>query len=148
MLLGSFEISLVIGNIQCVLSAITANRYGLISFGSENLYGHTIEGQLFNDATKFTKGVESLQFAQHRETDPLNAILSAANFPFRSGVSKSIVLLQCGECSPSEKTNPIYLKHVLHARDITLHILRNQDFRLSGNQSPKQKILGMKHMYI
>lgn len=123
--------------------AITANRYGLISFGSENLYGHTIEGQLFNDATKFTKGVESLQFAQHRETDPLNAILSAANFPFRSGVSKSIVLLQCGECSPSEKTNPIYLKHVLHARDITLHILRNQDFRLSGNQSPKQKILGM-----
>ncbi|KAJ8305570.1 hypothetical protein KUTeg_016115 [Tegillarca granosa] len=123
--------------------AITENRYGLISFGSESLHGHTIEGQLFNDATKFAKGIENLQFAQHRETDPLNAILSAANFPFRSGVSKSIVLLQCGECSPSEKTNPIYLKHVLHARDITLHILRKKDFRLSGNQSPKQQILGM-----
>lgn len=122
-------------------SAISNNKYGLISFGKRGPTTHTIEGQLLNDATKFTKGAESLVYSDD-SADSLQALVSAVNFPFRTAVSKTIVLVQCDMCSGSDIAKYSHLKHLLLTRDITLHILRDQGFRLSGNRSPKDKILG------
>jgi hypothetical protein len=69
--------------------------------------------------------------------------MTAADMPFRTGVSKTIVLLHCGECSDSKNVNYYHLKHVLSTRDITLHIIREQDIRFKGNRSPKGVIMGI-----
>lgn len=103
---------------------------------------HTFDGGIFSEANKFAKGKETLKFGYHF-TDPLEAIMTAADMPFRTGVSKTIVLLHCGECSDSKNVNYNHLKHVLSTRDITLHIIREQDLRFKGNRSPKGVIMGI-----
>ncbi|XP_069127420.1 uncharacterized protein [Argopecten irradians] len=122
-------------------SGIAGNRYGLISYGQRGASSHTIEGTFFNDATKFTKGVETLTH-NDESADSHDAILTATNYSFRTGVSKTIVLVQCDECPEVSAAVHDHLQHILHTRDITLHILRDQEFRLENN-IPKHKILGV-----
>lgn len=116
------------------------NKYGLIGFNKKGSHSHTMEGQLLNDATKFVMGVESLTFTSYK-TDTLDAILQAANYPFRAGVVKNIILLQCGTCSDIKTMQYQQIRHILQSRNIKFHILRDQEFML-GNKIPKQKILG------
>lgn len=107
---------------------------------------HTFEGSIFSESNNFAKGKETLKFSYHF-TDPMEAIMTAADMPFRTGVSKTIVLLHCGECSASENVNYNYLKDVLLNRGITLHIIRDEDIRLQGNSSPKDVIMGKSICY-
>ncbi|XP_021356772.1 uncharacterized protein LOC110452518 [Mizuhopecten yessoensis] len=123
-------------------SGIAGNRYGLISYGQRGASSHTIEGVFFNDATKFTKGIETLT-NNNESADSHEAILTATNYPFRTGVSKTIVLVQCDECPEVSSAAHDHLQHILRTRDITLHILRDQEFRLDNNRIPKHKILGV-----
>lgn len=132
-------------------TGIKDNRYGLIGFGGtpRSSFGrksasstHTFEGSIFSESNNFAKGKETLSFKYHF-TDPLEAILTAADMPFRAGVSKTVVLLHCGQCDSSKNVNYNHVKHVLLTRGITLHIIRDQDIRLSGNSSPKNTIYGM-----
>ncbi|XP_033737047.1 LOW QUALITY PROTEIN: uncharacterized protein LOC117325169 [Pecten maximus] len=123
-------------------SGMSGNRYGLISYGQRGASSHTIEGAFFNDATKFTKGVETLTH-NDESSNSHDAILSATNYPFRTGVSKTIILVQCDECPEVSASVHDHLQHVLRTRDITLHILRDQEFRLDNNRIPKHKILGV-----
>nr|XP_034313736.1 apolipophorins isoform X7 [Crassostrea gigas] len=122
-------------------AGISNNKYGLIGFNKKGSHSHTMDGQLLNDATNFVKGVESLTFTSYK-TDTLDAILQAANYPFRAGVVKNIILLQCGGCSDLKTIQYQQVRHTLQARNIQFHILRDQEFML-GNKTPKQKILGM-----
>lgn len=122
-------------------AGISNNKYGLIGFNKKGSHSHTMDGQLLNDATNFVKGVESLTFTSYK-TDTLDAILQAANYPFRAGVVKNIILLQCGGCSDLKTIQYQQVRHTLQARNIQFHILRDQEFML-GNKIPKQKILGM-----
>lgn len=107
---------------------------------------HTFEGSIFSESNNFAKGKETLKFSYHF-TDPMEAIMTAADMPFRTGVSKTIVLLHCGECSDSKNVNYNYLKNVLLNRGITLHIIRDEDIRLQGNSSPKNVIMGKSIYY-
>uniref|UniRef100_K1QT04 Uncharacterized protein n=1 Tax=Magallana gigas TaxID=29159 RepID=K1QT04_MAGGI len=122
-------------------AGISNNKYGLIGFNKKGSHSHTMDGQLLNDATNFVKGVESLTFTSYK-TDTLDAILQAANYPFRAGVVKNIILLQCGGCSDLKTIQYQQVRHTLQARNIQFHILRDQEFML-GNKIPKQKILGI-----
>ena len=102
-----------------------------------------MEGQIFNGASKFAKGVESFKFANLGPyTDPLSAILKASNMPFRTGVTKAVVLVSCSPCTESTGYSFTSLNSVLQQRDITLHILRQTGFMLKNNRSPKTKIYG------
>ena len=81
---------------------INNNRFALVGFGGEGVHDlphpHTIDGALFNDATRFRLGVDALEFADDGNNDTLAAILRAANYPFRAGVSKNIILISCSDC--------------------------------------------------
>ena len=102
-----------------------------------------MEGQIFNDASKFAMGVESLKFVNLGPyTDPLTAVMKASNLPFRTGVSKAIVLVSCSPCTEATGYSFNSLNSVLQQRDITLHILRQTGFQLKDNRSPKSKIYG------
>lgn len=59
------------------------------------MHSHTMEGQLFNDATKFAMGLENLRFdSTDPYTDPLSAVKFASNLPFRTGVRKIAILVR------------------------------------------------------
>uniref|UniRef100_A0A194ANN9 Putative apolipophorins-like protein isoform X1 n=1 Tax=Pinctada fucata TaxID=50426 RepID=A0A194ANN9_PINFU len=120
---------------------LISNRYGLVGYGKHGPNSYTMEGQLLNEASKFNMGVESLKFSSHF-TDAMQAIMHSINYPFRSGVAKNIILLQCGRCSDTKTLLYHNVKSLLESRDIKLHILRDQEFKV-GNKSPKQKILGI-----
>ena len=102
-----------------------------------------MEGQIFNDASKFAMGIESLKFVNLGPyTDPLTAVFKASNMPFRTGVSKAVVLVSCSPCTETSGYSYTSLNSILQQRDITLHILRQTGIQLKNNRSPKTKIYG------
>jgi hypothetical protein len=88
-----------------VKAGITGNRYGLAAFGGDDIHdmphSHTIEGQLWNNAVKFVRGVRSLDFADqlHEDATVEDAIMFAANVQWRAGATRNIVLMPCKQCS-------------------------------------------------
>lgn len=120
---------------------MTGNRFGLVGYGGEKacneVHTHTIDGQIMNDARRFGVGVYSLRFEKPGEnTDVLGAVMFAANYPFRAGVSKSIVLMPCSSCEETE-TSYAEIKELLLERGINLHLLKEHDFEFRSNKSPK-----------
>ena len=124
-------------------TGLSNNRYSLVGYAGDSINSHTMEGQIFNDASKFAMGIESLQFVNlGPNTDPLTAVLRASNMPFRTGVSKSIILVSCSPCTEASGYTYTSLNSVLQQRDITLHILRQTGIQLKNNRSPKTRIYG------
>ena len=128
---------------KMIISGSSNNRYSLIGFAGDSVTSHTMKGQIFNDASKFAMGVESLKFVNLGPyTDPLSAIMKASNMPFRTGVTKTVVLVSCSPCTETTGYSFTSLNSVLQQRDITLHVLRQTGFQLKNNRSPKTKIYG------
>jgi hypothetical protein len=117
-------------------NGLEGNRFGLVGYGGEGVHSkehtHTIDSELFNKARKFLLGSDSLVFSRHTENnDTLRAVLAAAQYPFRSGVAKNIILLTCSQCRESEST--ISYSHMLtklREQGITLHVLTNNNFNV------------------
>lgn len=144
MLLNKCNLNSIIVADLTSLSGLADNRYSLIGYAGDSINFHTMEGKIFNDASKFTMGIESLKFVNLGPyTDPLTAVFRAANMPFRTGVSKAIVLVSCSPCTEASGYTYTSLNSVLQRRDITLHILRQTGIQLKNNRSPKTKIYGM-----
>ncbi|XP_072045546.1 uncharacterized protein [Amphiura filiformis] len=126
---------------------ITNNRFALVGFGGEGIHDlphpHTIDGALFNNASRYRLGVEGLEFADDGSNDTLAAIMKAADYPFRAGVSKNIILISCSECKSSETSYTTVLD-TLVTRGIQLNLLLSHDFNIKTkkNKSSKEKVYG------
>ena len=60
---------------------------------------HTIDGAIFNEKRRLRmQGLTALEFSEDGSNNTFDAILAAANYPFRAGVAKNIVLLSCSDC--------------------------------------------------
>ncbi|KAL3868012.1 hypothetical protein ACJMK2_040851 [Sinanodonta woodiana] len=121
------------------------NRYGLIGFTAGNYFHHTMEGQLFNVASKFAMGLESLRFenSSQGQMNPVAAVKMASEMPFRNGVFKSLVLLTCAPCSESNSEIYDAVRQVLDDQDISMFVLRQSAFQLLNNRNPTDKIYGL-----
>ena len=79
-------------------------KFGVVGYGSEGYlreaHSHTIDSQLVNSVDKLQRAASSIQDQEHGtgEVDPLKAVYFAAQYPFRTGASKTIVLLPCEQC--------------------------------------------------
>jgi hypothetical protein len=62
----------------------------------------------------------------------MSALEYAVKLPFRAGVSKTIVLISCGECTDASKYADS-LSYLIES-DVTLHILSTKDVLLQGNR--------------
>lgn len=111
-----------------VKAGITGNRYGLAAFGGDDIHdmphSHTIEGQLWNNAVKFVRGVRSLDFADqlHEDATVEDAIMFAANVQWRAGATRNIVLMPCKQCSADTEMYQ-KMKTALTKFGIRLHIV-------------------------
>ncbi|XP_077982070.1 uncharacterized protein LOC144437076 [Glandiceps talaboti] len=112
------------------------NRYGLIGFGGEGVHStehtHTIDSKNFNKARKFLLGSDGLVFSEtSKNNDTFSAIRKAANYPFRTGVSKSIIVLTCSQCKESESVVSYdELFNTLKEQDITVHVMTENGFKI------------------
>lgn len=122
------------------IPGLRENRYGLVGFTRKSAHPYTMEGNLFNNAQKFAMGVESLKLSESDENyNPQDGLKLAANYPFNSGVAKSIILVSCSTCQDVKMRD---VEYDFKRKDITLHILRNQEFTLNDEERSKMKILG------
>ena len=115
-------------------SGVRDVRFGLVGYGLPGTLGgphsHTFEGEIFNTGNKFTAGLSSFAITNERTTeDSLTALHYAARYPFRMGVSKSIVHVPCDSCTEQEVEYPD-IQRLLLDRDIHLHLLLHHNFEL------------------
>ena len=71
----------------------------------------------------------------------IDALDLAARYPFRAGVSKSIILLTCETCSENIVTYADMVELLLK-RDIKLHLMTPHDFRMKSNSPKASNIWG------
>jgi hypothetical protein len=116
------------------LTGLQNNRFGVVGFGGLGVHNkeqsHTTEGNLFNDARKLHLAINSLKFSpEGPNTDMLKAVKFAADYPFRTGVSKNVIILPCSECK-AQAVGYAEMQQLLAEKDITLHVLMAHDFAL------------------
>ena len=74
--------------------------------------------------------------------DAMAAIKYAADMKFRTGVSKSVILLPCYSCN--DKNVPYAeLQKVLTDRDIRLHVVMDHDFAIRAKSVKTSYIFGV-----
>jgi len=110
------------------------NRYGLVGFGGEGVHSeehsHTIDSKLFNKARKFILGSDGLVFSKEgTNNDAFRAVRAAAQYPFRTGVAKSIIMLTCSDCSQSSISKDEII-HMLREQGISLHVMTEDGFKI------------------
>lgn len=71
----------------------------------------------------------------------IDALDMAARYPFRAGVSKTLILLTCDTCSENHVSYPD-MAELLLSRDIKLHLISPHDFRMRSNSPKANNILG------
>jgi len=69
------------------------------------------------------------------DVDVMEAVIYAAQLPFRAGVSKTMILLACSECT-ERKQRYSDVQRLLVNNDIHLHVLVHEILRLKS-RSPK-----------
>jgi len=122
------------------------NRYALVGFGGNGVHNvvhtHTLQMQLFGDAFKFGRAARNLDFTADGDNEELmKAVNFAAKYPFRAGVRKIVILMPCSKCQ-HQRMNYAELRQVLDERDITLHLMMENVFRLRSISKP-YNIYGM-----
>jgi len=141
----------VISNIEKALrdKGMKENRYGLAAFGGHGVHAkphfHTIEGQLMNTDRKFVRGVRSLEFGDKNHVADVEEALEfvTANYPWRTGATRNVILVQCSDCSQNTlKYNK--LRELLSLHSVHLHILRDFTFQFR-NGKKADHVLGFDH---
>lgn len=87
---------------------ITNNRYAVVAFGGERPFDRARSIVVNNNV--FTTALRVLPFFNHIKTsvngtshDIFEAIVVASKMLFRSGASKTFILLPCSTCSPIDQ---------------------------------------------
>jgi hypothetical protein len=123
---------------------LSDNLYGLVGYSDGRVSSHTMEGRLFNEASKVGKGLENLRFTSDASGGtPMEAVKYASTLPYRQGVTKIIILLSCSGCGNTNGLQYYNLAMELRHRDITLHVLRENSFKLKNNRIPQAQIYGI-----
>ena len=71
--------------------------------------------------------------------DVLKAIKFAAKYPFRTGVSKTIVVIPCNSCDEVQ-TSYRDVMRLLTERDIRLHVVMDHEFKMKPGVEKSSQI--------
>ena len=120
--------------------------FSLVGYAADGWFNmphtHTMQNEIFNDQLKFSQALQNFHIVDSSDMeDPLTALEFAAKLPFRTGVSKSILLIPCGDCKEMS-TSYLDIQQLLLNRDIHLHVLQQQDFKLKKNTPTSSYIFG------
>ena len=128
-------------------SGMRNTHFSVMGFGGNGVHNpvhyHTMEGQLFNEARKIRLAIRSLDFSRQGDnTDVLDAIYEASKMSFRTGASKSIVVIPCSDCR-AQTIGYAALQQILSENSINLHLMTSHDFALRTNSPKTNSIFGI-----
>lgn len=128
-----------------VASGLKSINYGIVGYGGagvcDSVHSHTIDGQLMNTRDKVLLGLDKWTMEGGDNDDSMLAVRLAADYPFRMGASKNILLLPCDACQEDAVTYAD-MQRLLLAKDIRLHVLMQHDIRLRSKSSKQSFIFG------
>ncbi|XP_023930015.1 uncharacterized protein LOC106176762 [Lingula anatina] len=115
-------------------------KFGIVGYGGAGVHDiehqHTIQGELLGHAHDIAS--TSMTFLHDgRNSDALRAVDFAARYPFRTGSSKTIILVPCSSC---RKMSVDYsdIQSLLVPSGIKFHVMMQHEFQLKSNRrSPK-----------
>jgi len=134
-------------DISLTARGIESNLYGLVGFGGEGDFSyahhHTIDGLLMGSKTKYTQAVETLPvFETDATEDALAAIEFAAQYPFRAGVAKIIIVIPCDTCyEHTSSYNDV--ADLLKSRNISLTTMLQNQFQVDKSNPSTSYIFGV-----
>lgn len=142
-LTGNKSIPIMVSVLSKELQAVglTDNRYAVVAFGGTGVCDEPCNIVLNNEI--FTDDKTVPQIISHLSTgngnsDIFSALKFASKLQFRPGVSKTFILIPCTDCNPANMSLDYSVLHeVLIEKDITLHILMNNDFGLEKARMSK-----------
>lgn len=124
----------------------TSVEYGLVGFGAEGLlssaHSHTFSGRLMGTKDEVLSTLQNFVTSEGTPEDALQAIQFASRYPFRTGASKTVLLLPCDACHEDSVDKDV-LKHALKDREVSLHVLMQHDFRLRTSTPRTSFIFGV-----
>jgi len=117
---------------------INDNKFGLVGYGGEGFYNqphsHTIDGLLMGPRDRFASAIADFPISQvDSMEDSLAAVEFAARYNFRTGVSKTIILIPCARCE-EHTIDYSQVQELLNDRDIGMSMLIQQEF--SNKEDP------------
>lgn len=124
---------------------INDNKYGLVGYGGVGFYNqphsHTIDGMLMGPRDRFSNAISYFPLFRDEDfdskadllEDSLAAIEFAAKYNFRTGVSKTIILIPCEICA-EYTVDYSEVQELLNDRDIGLSMLIQHEF--SNKEDP------------
>ncbi|GFO03307.1 apolipophorin [Plakobranchus ocellatus] len=112
----------------------TENRFGLEGYGGadvDEVSVRTIDGHHFGNARLFLKALETHRFSENVGSGDLaRAIRQAADYPFRAGVAKVLVIAPCSACEVSFLDTTLSTR--LATEGFRVHILQDKGYTMDG----------------
>jgi hypothetical protein len=116
-------------------TGLTNNRFGLVGYGGYGVHyeanTHSFEGKIMTTSDKVSQSMQSMQMNGESIGDATKAIQMATVYPFRTGVSKTIVLVTCNGCQTRAGSYSWMLQQ-LKDFDIKLHVLLEHQYEVKG----------------
>ena len=107
----------------------------------EGVRSHSIKGKIMGNARQFHASIQNATYTDGDGIDSLRALRSAAMYPFRTGVTKAIVLVSCDECIEQD-VRISEIETLLQDRDITLHYMTKHHFQMNiDTMGPKSNYI-------
>jgi hypothetical protein len=124
------------------------NRFGLVAFGGEGVHeephSHTVRGNLFTDARSLVLATKNMLFSTDGASDTYGALKRVLEYPYRTGVSKTVILFSCTPC-PVHDYNFSYdqIQSSLLESGIVLHIVGTSQIVIKNKPSVTKQIVGV-----
>ncbi|XP_037927466.1 apolipophorins [Teleopsis dalmanni] len=119
---------------QLQANKIVNNRYAVVAFGGRAPFDKPMsisrENRVFtNDFNELESYFNHIQIYQGLNNDVLQAVSVATKLDFRPGVSKTIILMTCGDCAAHHmRFDSTSILQYLMEEGVNLHILADTEF--------------------
>ncbi|XP_014669661.1 PREDICTED: apolipophorins-like [Priapulus caudatus] len=131
-------------------NGLTSNRYALVGYGGYGVHDaphvHTSKSRVFTTEPLSLAFDRLVIDGSEGTNDTMRAVEFATELPFRSGVSKTIVLITCSGCESEYMTmDYTKLQRQLLENGFKLHIMSDYNLRFKGakRSSKNRQLLGI-----
>jgi hypothetical protein len=126
-------------------------KFGVIGFSGpaeEDVHGHTARSKLLFPAKDILLATENMKLTRNKAkkspVDTFRAVQFAAEYKFREGASKSLVLLSCTPCDEQVmRLGYTDIQHLLLSEGITLHVVNDRPIEYKSSVTKSRGIIAV-----
>ncbi|XP_039297130.1 LOW QUALITY PROTEIN: uncharacterized protein LOC111054146 [Nilaparvata lugens] len=121
---------------------LVRNRFAVVSYGGVGLYAEprlmTVDGMDFTTARLLHEHLAHLPSEAGPRPDVFDALRFTFSLQYRAGVSRTLIVVLCSDCSPQNSSLDFStLRQMMADRSITLHLLMDHEFSVEKARAVK-----------